>query len=118
MQIDPNHTWNDGKPIRSKKQSCGCHITAKKFNLCQRGKDFKKSADSCYGLWQHNKDTPNDPSVIKALRGSFETERDIYLEHLRSGKDWCITDEMATKWMEKGLEELRASGVIGPDKFK
>lgn len=87
---DPNHTWNKGPVIRTKKQSCGCHITAKKFELCIRGKNIKKSADSWYGLWQAQKDTPVDATIIRAHLVSFEIHKKAYLKHLATGADWVL----------------------------
>jgi hypothetical protein len=87
---DPNHAWNSGAPIRSRKQSCGCHVTARKFELCTRGKDLKKSADGWYKIWQAQKDMEIDPKIVSAHLADFEVHRDGYLKHIATGKDWVL----------------------------
>ena len=87
---DINHAWNDGRVIRTKKQQCGCHITAKKFTLCIRGEDCKGAADGWYKLWQAQKDTPIDPVIIRSHFRNFEIHRNAYIKHLETGKDWVL----------------------------
>lgn len=88
-QIDPHHTWNTGKPLRSK-QLCGCHITSKAFDLCTRGKDLKKAADEKYKLWRANDATEVDATVKRSTHENFELHRDAYLRHLRTGETWVL----------------------------
>lgn len=87
---DPNHTWNTGKSIRVKKQVCGCHITAKKFELCTWGKDLKKSADSWYKAYCSAGKPRGTFDYQTAYRGSFETHKRAYLKHITTGKDWPL----------------------------
>jgi len=87
---DTNHVWNDGPPILAEKQLCGCHITADTFELCQRGKDLKKSVDETYRLWQSQKDTEVDKAIIRALYGNFEVHRKGYLGHVTKGDEWAL----------------------------
>ena len=87
---DPNHAWNDSDVIHSKQQQCGCHITQEIFNLCVRGKDIKKSADSWHHLYNTQKDTPIDAAIIRAHLHSFEIHRKAYIKHLETGKDWVL----------------------------
>lgn len=87
---DTNHVWNAGKAIRSRRQSCGCHITSRKFELCKEGQGFKKSADSKYSLWRLNQSVEVDPVIVRATQKDFETHKRGYLKHIATGKDWVI----------------------------
>lgn len=87
---DPNHTWNTGKPIRTKKQSCGCHITAKQFKLCTWGQDLKKSTDDWYKFSLSEKEPRGTFDYKAAHLGNFETHRRAYLKHLATGKEWPL----------------------------
>ena len=90
MVKDPNHQWNDGETIFAPLQVCGCQITQELFSLCRRGRDLKKSADGWYNLYQSQKDTPVDATIIRAHLTNFETHRKAYLKHLETGKDWAL----------------------------
>lgn len=83
---DINHAWNTSRPIRTKKQHCGCHITAKKFSLCVWGKDLKKSADGWYKLLLSDK----NPNYVDGYQGNFEVHRNAYIKHITTGKDWVL----------------------------
>ena len=85
---DPNHAWNDGAPIRSKKQACGCHITAKKFELCAMGKKFKLYVESCYKFYLYQSGVPCNSYMIESSRNILEMNKTIYLTHLAKGWDW------------------------------
>ena len=87
---DPHHTWNDGDPIRSEKQQCGCEISEQVFTLCRIGKDCKKAVDHSYSLWQAQKDTPIDASIIRAHKGNYELNKRCYLKHLATGDYWVL----------------------------
>ena len=87
---DPNHVWNDVMPILAPLQVCGCFINHDEFNLCRRGRDLKKSADGWHSLYQLQKNTPVDATIIRAHLTNFETHRKAYLNHLKTGKDWVI----------------------------
>jgi len=87
---DTNHIWNDGTPIRAKKQRCGCHITTRKFVLCQRGRDLKKAADENYKLWQSEKDKAIDIVIKRSHLANVDIHKKAYLKHLETGKDWVL----------------------------
>ena len=87
---DPNHMWNDGDPITSELQICGCHITADIFVLCQRGRDLKKAADSWYNLQEREKDSAVDPAIKRTFTGNFQLHKRCYLKHLATGADWVL----------------------------
>ena len=86
---DPHHIWNDGTAIRTRKRPCGCYVTAKTLILCKRAQDLKKSVDSCYKLWQSQKDTPIDTAIIRALFDNFEIHRKAYRGHVVKGDEWA-----------------------------
>lgn len=85
---DVNHAWNEGPTIRAKKQLCGCHITAKKIDLCELGKEFKYWADKQYGFYLSQKDIPCNTGIAEGCRNKFELLRKIYVTHLSTGWDW------------------------------
>jgi hypothetical protein len=87
---DSNHAWNDGKPIRTKKQPCGCYITAKHFTLCAWGKDLKHSADGWYKAYLNEREPRGTFDYKAAHFGNFETHKQAYLKHIRTGKDWVL----------------------------
>ena len=87
---DPNHSWNDDAPIIAPLQVCGCQITQELFNLCRRGRDLKKSADGWHNLYNAQKDTPVDATIIRSHLTNFEIHRKAYLRHLGTGKDWAL----------------------------
>lgn len=90
MSKDENHVWNDKAPILTSLQGCGCHITPESFELCQRGRDLKKSVDSYYNMYYRQKDTPIDAKIKAAHFVSFEIHRRIYLKHLETGRNWPL----------------------------
>jgi hypothetical protein len=83
---DINHAWNTARPIRTKKQHCGCHITAKTFSLCVWGRDLKKSADGWHKLYESDK----NPTYTDGYRGNFEIHKNAYIKHITRGKDWAL----------------------------
>lgn len=87
---DVHHIWNDGTPITTEKQACGCHITSDVYELCMRGRDLGKSVDGWWNVWQAQKDSTVDPVIIRSFRVNFQTHRSAYLQHLETGADWVL----------------------------
>lgn len=85
---DLNHTWNEGTPIVSQKQSCGCHITQEAIELCKLGTLFKSNSEEVYRFYLHQKGVPANTQVTACALGRFDVHRNIYLRHLETGWDW------------------------------